>query len=203
MKNSHIFAVFLVVFVLFSQSVIVRSSSQSSSTQTPIKHVVYIMMENHSFDNFFGNYPIGDTNESNLGIEQPLNLLDNTTDIPALTQLPAGTVNTTDPHESVYPEDYANGTNSGFLEYSGPQAMTYFTNAQIPLEWDWALDYGLGDNYFSTVLSETTPNRLMSIAGYTPTMSDSGPPPYVPFNATIFYPAQRTRHQLGRVQHLR
>ena len=186
LKISRVIAVFLVVFALFSQSIIARSSSQSI-TETPIKHVIYIMMENHSFDNFFGNYPLGDTNSSNSDIEKPLNLLDNTSDVPTLTQLPAGTVNTSDPHESVYPEDYANGTNSGFLQYSGPQAMTYFTNAQIPVEWDWAIDYGLGDNYFSTVLSETTPNRLMSVAGYTPIMSDEGPPPYVPFNATIFY----------------
>jgi len=173
--------VVLLLLLLFSSS---HPTNAESTTQTPIKHVIYIMEENHSFDNFFGNYPVGDTNQTNSGIEQPLDILNGST--PNLTQLPAGTVNTTNPHESVYAEDFANGTNSGFARYSGKQAMTYFTNAQIPVEWDWALDYGLGDNYFSTVLSETTPNRLMSLAGYTPVTSDYGPPPYVPFNQTIF-----------------
>jgi phospholipase C len=143
-------------------------------------------MENHSFDNIFGVYP-GKNYSASLGIETPTNLISGgSTDLPQLVAVPAGNYSTANPRESVYPEDFDNGKNDGFPRYSGPQSMTYFTSSQLAIEWDWAEQYGLGDNYFSSVLSETTPNRLMSLAGYTPVMSDTGPPPYVPVGSSIF-----------------
>ena len=33
------------------------SPVEDSPTMTPIKHVVWMMQENHSFDNYFGTYP--------------------------------------------------------------------------------------------------------------------------------------------------
>jgi phospholipase C len=67
--------------------------------------------------------------------------------------------------------------------------MTYFTQSQLAAEWDWAEEYGLGDNYFSSVLSETLPNRLYSLAGSSPVNSDCSycPPPYINTNQTIFF----------------
>ena len=41
--------------------------------------------------------------------------------------------------------------------------------------------------YFSSVLSDTVPNRLMCMAGQTPVTADYGPPPYLPVNQTIMY----------------
>ncbi|WP_148678163.1 alkaline phosphatase family protein [Vulcanisaeta distributa] len=36
------------------------------STKTPIKHVIIIFLENHSFDNFFGVYPTNGTLDNSL-----------------------------------------------------------------------------------------------------------------------------------------
>src|SRR5690348_5432450 len=35
----------------------VTSHRAHASSSSPIQHVVYIMMENHTFDNFFGTFP--------------------------------------------------------------------------------------------------------------------------------------------------
>jgi len=183
-NGASIICLFLIMLILAGSLFTV--STASDETQTPIKHVIYIMMENHSFDNFFGVYP---GNSTSLGIEIPTNLINRSggvVQVPQLSAVPPGTFNTQNPGESVYRQDFDNGAMDGFATYSGPQAMTYFTSSQLAIEWDWAEEYGLGDNYFSSVLAQTTPNRLFSLAGYTPVMTDTGPPPYVPFNRTIF-----------------
>jgi len=145
------------------------------------------MMENHSFDNFFGTYPVAN-GANNSQIETPVNLL-NFSNEPSLVQIPSGNSSTEDPNEGLdtYHADWDNGKMDGFAQYSGAQAMTYFTSAQLAIEWDWAEEYSLGDMYFSSVLSDTVPNRLMSMAGQTPVTADYGPPPYLPVNQTVMY----------------
>ncbi len=158
-----------------------------TGTRTPISHVVFVMMENHSFDNFFETYPAAN-GANNSQIETPVNLL-NLANKPSLVQIPNGNYSTEDPNEGLdtYHADWDSGKMDGFAQYSGAQAMTYFTSAQLAIEWDWAEEYSLGDMYFSSVLSDTVPNRLMSMAGQTPVTGDYGPPPYLPVNQSIMY----------------
>src|SRR5579862_2597241 len=53
----------LIVFLLLlvSSSAVLAQSSESdnyaNSSLTPIDHIVIIMQENHSFDNYFGTFP--------------------------------------------------------------------------------------------------------------------------------------------------
>jgi phospholipase C len=142
------------------------------------------MMENHSFDNFFGTYP----GTNNSQIETPVNLL-NFSNAPSLAQVPSGNSSTENPNEGLdtYHYDWDNGKMDRFAQSSGAQSMTYFTSAQLAIEWDWAEEYSLGDMYFSSVLSDTNPNRLMSLAGQTPVSADYGPPPYLNVNQSIMY----------------
>ena len=60
--------------------------------------------------------------------------------------------------------------------------MVYFDYRSIAAYWDYAEEYGLADNYFAPVLSTTTPNRLMLVAGDTPVSANYGPPPYIAFS---------------------
>jgi phospholipase C len=165
----------------------------TSSTLTPIRHVIIVMMENHSFDNIFGIYPEVQGNTTNLTkqIERPTNLL-GLKSFSNLTPVPNGTYSTEDPIEgyTTYHNDFNNGLMNGFLNNSGPQSMTYFTSNQLSSEWILAEEFGLGDRYFSSYMSETIPNRLMALAGFTPVRADYGPPPYIPYNKTIFYELQ-------------
>jgi phospholipase C len=166
-------------------------SAAGPGTATPIKHLVIVMMENHSFDNVFGVYPTDNLSRpSSLesSIQVPLNLVSNRATVPAgIRAVPNGTFSTLDPVEGylAYHADWNRGKLNGFLASSGQQSLSYFTSSQLAVEWDWAELYSLGDMYFASYLSETAPNRLMSLAGYTPVINDHGPPPYVPFSESI------------------
>ncbi|MEM3794422.1 MAG: alkaline phosphatase family protein [Thermoprotei archaeon] len=160
------------------------------TTRTPIKHMVFIMMENHSFDNFFGVYPTDNlTNATGLAAQLtvPINLVGFHAP-PNLEAVPAGVYNTADPVEGyiAYHRDWDHGKLDGFASNSGPQSMMYYTSAQLGVEWALAEQYAIADMYFASQLSETAPNRLYSLAGFSPVVNDYGPPPYVPFSESIF-----------------
>jgi len=162
-------------------------------TVTPIKHVIVIMQENHSFDNYFGTYPtangslVGDI----VSHIHRVNGLPNNVCLPngptCLSPYPAGAVSTESPVEGrdTYEQDYSNGEMDGFATNSGPQSLAYFDYRQIPAYWDYAEEYGLADNYFSSALTTTTPNRLLLLSGDTLVSSNYGPPPYTAYNQTI------------------
>ena len=185
---SVLVAVLLAVQVLASSSL---ASNAEQTTATPIRHVVIIMMENHSFDNIFGLYPT--MNKTNPGaltssIQIPNDVLNVSSGVAAtLSQVPNGTYWTENPDESVYSNDWNNGKMNGFASNGGPQSMTYYSSSQLAVEWAWAEEYAIGDMYFSSCLCQTNPNRLFSLAGYAAGLTgDIGPPPYIPANESIF-----------------
>jgi len=187
LKTATLVLVSVVLLLTFAP--VVNAQVPKGATRTPIKHIIIIMMENHSFDNILGVYPeiSGKLTNFTSTLERPVNLL-SLHSLSGLSAVPNGTYYTADPVEgyTVYHNDFNNGLMNGFYNNSGPQSMTYFTSSQVPIEWIWAEEYAIGEHYFSSYLSETIPNRLMSLAGFTPVNADYGPPPYIPFNETIF-----------------
>ncbi len=164
------------------------ASEQGSTTKTPIKHLVILMMENHSFDNLFGIYGIGTNDTVMKNVTIPLNLL-SANPSASLSAVKSGSFTTSNPNEghANYLEDWNHGLMNNFINGSGPSSMTYFTSSQMGPEWMLAQQYALGDMYFSEMLSETLPNRLYSLSGFSPINSDQGsPPPYLLYNDTIF-----------------
>lgn len=167
------------------------SATNNQTTTTPIKHVVIIMMENHSFDNIFGLYPTMNKTTANSflkTIQTPNDILNVSSNISSnLRQVPNGTFWTSNPDESVYYSDWNNGKMDGFASSSGPESMFYYSSSQLAIEWDWAEEYAIGDRYFSSCLCQTNPNRLFSLAGYAAGLTgDIGPPPFIPINQSIF-----------------
>ncbi|HZW55549.1 MAG TPA: alkaline phosphatase family protein [Nitrososphaerales archaeon] len=188
------FLLFLIAGSMPASHLRVQGANQQGTgltTATPLKHVVIIMAENHSFDNVFGIYPNQNTTSYNrtinpLGITVPRNLL-SLNQSASLTVVPPSSFSTNNPVEGydTYHGDWDGGKMDGFAAHSGPQSMTYFTSGQYGIEWNWAEEYGLGDMYFSSYLSMTAPNRLFSLAGQTSVNADYGPPPTIPFNKSI------------------
>ena len=161
----------------------------ASGTATPIKHVVVIMMENHSFDNLFGLYPTMNRTEPGTllaSLQKPDDALYAPKGV-SLSQVPNGTYATDNPNEDVYQADWDGGKMDGFLGNSGSQAMTYFSSSQLAVEWDWAEEYAIADRYFGPCICMSNPSRLYSLAGYGAGLTtDAGPPPYIPVNQSIF-----------------
>lgn len=191
-RNSlRILAIAVILIVVLSPLTSqISEAATSSGTATPIKHVIMITMENHSFDNILGKYPYNPSgNQSIISNITAPNDLASVSSQANLTPVPVGKFSAGNPREgySAYHLDWNNGKMNGFLNGSGPNSLYYFTAAQMAPEWDLMQQYAMGDMYFSGTLSETIPNRMIELAGYSPVMNDYGPPPYVPLNQTILY----------------
>src|SRR3954464_495415 len=106
---------------------------------TPIKHIVYIIKENRTYDNLFGRFPEGDgatTGFTYDGREVPL------------TKLPDKQVDLQHNHWSSV-QDINGGRMNGFsrvVDKAGEHTMGAYTTAwpgQLPAYWGWAERYAL------------------------------------------------------------
>src|SRR5216684_6694170 len=127
-----------------SQSTHAFTRLHNGATTTPIRHVVVIMMENHSFDNMFGTFP-GANGRSDLPRASN----------PIITDL-----NHDDPSTR---SDIDGGAMDGFSSH----AYVEYTQADIPNYWSYAQQFGLGDNFFSSDETSSTPNHVNMIAAQT------------------------------------
>ncbi|MEM4057009.1 MAG: alkaline phosphatase family protein [Thermoplasmatales archaeon] len=182
-----LYALLIIIIVIVSLFLPAALASSQCSLRTPIKHVINIFFENHTFDNLFGTYP-GNSTTNILNLSRPLNLLNNATLLHSLNAVPPGTFSTPDPIEGYLPyhEDWDNGLMNGFLNGSGPQSLYYYTASQVSPLWDLAEEYAIADRYFAPQIGESAPNTLYYLAGFSPVFNDYGPPPFIPINETIF-----------------
>jgi phospholipase C len=137
-----------------------RSPSATVSatpTRWPIKRVVYVMLENRSFDNLFGRFPgvNGTRTGDKYGQEVPL------TDCPHW--LPGDL-----PHDrTAFLTHYDDGKLDGFGngQFGDPWAYTQFARGQLPTYDALARDYVLCDHFFSSVSGPSYPNHFFFVAG--------------------------------------
>ena len=141
-----------------------------------IKHIVVLMMENHSYDNYLGmmtgrgdGLPLGAD-----GAPTAVNVLPNGQRIPAhhlaTTAQVAG-----DPTQTwnACHISYGDGDNSGFATSvwqtvpGGDPAipMVYWTEADLPFYYSLARTFPVADRWFCSCLGPTFPNRRFLIAG--------------------------------------
>ena len=146
--------------------------NNNNNSNNPIKHIVVIMQENHSFDNYFGTYPGANGIPENVCMP-----LDPDHPNPHSCVKPFLSTNATSPdmpHEYLPSHiAYNNGKMDGFMlaESENNSTMSYYDNKTIPYYWDLAKHYVLADNFFSSVLSYSLPNHWYAIAGQAPTAS--------------------------------
>jgi phospholipase C len=152
-----------------------------------VEHVVFLMMENRSFDHYFGSYKgvrgFDDHHGSHLGaFAQPY--AGNATAHPVGKQLPFHLDTSTGLGECTYDLSHSwlpqhlsrnNGTMDSFVathtsaQYEGPQygvqTMGYHTRADIPYHYALADNFTLCDAYHCSIMGPTHPNRLMALSG--------------------------------------
>jgi phospholipase C len=109
----------------------------------PIEHVVIIVKENHTFDNYFGTFP-GAT-----GVTLP----------------PAPDPQVADPLHDHAAWLAAHAHGGGLREQYG--------KSNISAYWAYAQHYSLCDNYFTDVASQSEPNHLHLIAADSPVIDNS------------------------------
>jgi phospholipase C len=136
-----------------------------------VKHIVWIIQENRSFDNYFGTFP---------GVEG----------IPPGTCLPKlpGSKECIKPFQM--PKDmppcdllhiwvvahaaYDNGRMDGFVWAEGsPYTMGYLDDRDIPNYWTYAKHFTLCDHFFSSLMGASLPNHVYTVAAQSGTLIDN------------------------------
>jgi phospholipase C len=126
-------------------------------TRWPIKHVVFLIKENRTFDHLFGRFPgaNGVTFGWDHGTRRPL------------TRATVGRMSSDIPHcYQCALAAYDSGKLDGFAQTESARryAYTQFRAGQIPNYWAMARRYVLMDNFFSSENGPSFPNHLYAIA---------------------------------------
>ncbi|GAA2873553.1 phospholipase C, phosphocholine-specific [Streptosporangium fragile] len=145
-----------------------------------IKHVVFLMQENRSFDHYFGTLRgvrgYGDRNAIRLPggrpvFEQPMA---GGSVLPFSVREAAGLVGKDLQWISALPHGWndgqasaAKGWHNGWIPAKSPATMTYYERQDIPLQYELADTFTVCDHYFCSVLSSTSPNRNYHVSGHT------------------------------------
>ncbi len=152
----------LLVVLVLSLSMAELPNAYSSPGQSPIKHVVVMVQENHTFDNYFGTYPGAN------GISNYSSLPTTPGGAPSVT--PYLLTNTTLAHNldnswAAAHAAYDNGKMDGFVTAEGSNlTMGYYDYHAIPYYWDYASRFVLMDNFFTSVMGPSMPNHLYLVS---------------------------------------
>lgn len=139
-------------------------------TQTPIEHVVILMQQNHTFDNYFGTYPGANGFPDGLCVP-----VDPVADPGGACVRPYhigdGPVDDLDHSVSTFFSQYNDGRMDGFvsalnaLNQDGALSLGYYDDRDIPYYWNLADEYVLFDRFFSSAHSGSIWNRMYWVAG--------------------------------------
>ena len=126
-----------------------------------VEHVVVLMMENHSYDNYFGmlNRGEGFTLDGNgVPANQDLDASGAVVLAYHLTTTEQTANHVTQNWVSSHTQ-WNNGKMDGFAKTSGREGMGYWTGADLPFYYSLAGVFPLCDRYFGSVMAQTYPNR--------------------------------------------
>jgi phospholipase C len=168
-------------------SVIERAAKTkpAGSDLEAVEHIVFLMLENRSYDHYFGAYPRGrgfdDHPKRSLGVfaqDYPggADVVPKHKLLPFHLSSNHGLESTDDLTHDWGPmhECWNHGKMDSWVkvhtqkQWEGPKgAMTmgYYERAQLPFHWALADHFTLGDAYHASILGPTHPNRLMAHSG--------------------------------------
>jgi phospholipase C len=166
-KASQLAIVLLVCLVSFLSACAGNGSTPAPRNLAAIQHTVFIINENHTFDNFFGTFPGADGTSAGL--------LSNGQWIP-LSVMPDSYQATLCNGWDCSIEAIDSGKMDKFDVISGGtlSAYTQATQQEIPNYWAYASRFALADHYFTSVHGPSLPNHLFAIAAQSGGAIDNG-----------------------------
>jgi phospholipase C len=144
----------------------------SGPISTPIKHVIVIVKENHTFDNYFGSFPGAEGTTS-------AKLSDGGTVTPPVA--PDSTPRDMCHAHSCALQDWNDGGMNGFDLTAGSTqggdnlAYAQYGQAGIPNYWKYAQTFTLGDHFFANVLGPSFPGHTFVLAAQAGWATDNPP----------------------------
>ena len=127
-----------------------------------IEHIIWIIQENRTYDNYFGTYPGADG--FHPGICSPVLPGSSKCIKPFHIKVPMPACDLS--HEwNVAHAAYDHGTMDGFVWAEGsPYTMGYLDQRDIPNYWNYARHYTLADRFFSSLNGPSMPNHVYTVA---------------------------------------
>jgi phospholipase C len=122
-------------------SIRIAAPRRKAQPATVIENVIVVMFENHTFDNYFATFP------GVNGQESP----------------PAPNPLMSDINHS-YCHSVAS-FDQGKLDGFNVHGQVSYGQADVPILWSYAEQFGLSDNFYTAANSNSTPNHLYMIAG--------------------------------------
>ncbi len=140
-------------------------ASERLPTRWPIKHVVFVIKENRSFDSLFGRFPGANGARRGMDGRTTVPLRDGVMRIPG--RLPH--------HYEDAVADLAGGGMNGFARnpVARRYAYTQMREDQIPNYWHWASRFVLADDFFAPAMGPSFPNHLYAIAAQSAGVHDT------------------------------
>jgi phospholipase C len=169
----------LIMLVLVASACTSGSSTTTTPTPArgaptpsgPIKHIVFLVKENRTFDNYFGTYP---------GVNGVRVARDSSGLLVPLQHEQDVIAGDIDHSSGAAKQAYDNGKMDGFDQLPffsahtsrsqrprGPydnNSLTQFYQSDIPNYWTYARNFVLGDHMFSSLMGPSFPNHLYTIA---------------------------------------
>ncbi len=136
-------------------------SPQVAAAQGKIKHVVFVILENRTYDNMFGRFPGSDGTTTAVA--------GNKTGIPLL-HAPLFGWHDIDHEYGNALKGVNGGKMNGFADNPGSNlngdqsSFQQYDQSDIPNFWSYAQHFTLGDHMFSSMVGPTFPNHLFTVA---------------------------------------
>lgn len=140
----------------------------ATPTATPIKHFLYLMQENHSFDNYFGTYPGADGFPEDTCV--PLRVDEPDGECVEPFWLGGRAISDLGHTERVFRAQLNDGENDGFVEAFAEegdpttQALGYYDDRDLPYYWNVADEYVLFDRFFTSAGGGSVWNHMYWVA---------------------------------------
>jgi phospholipase C len=172
-----------------------RRPAGTPDESIPIDHVVVLMMENHSFDNYFGMLPrLGQPKADGFRFDRrgrPVNTNPVNGGHIRSYRMPTVCQEESEPNQDwdATHLSIAGGRMTGFVEASGDVAMGYWDDVDLPYYYAIANAFTLANRWFCAAPCQTYPNRRYLMAGTSYGLVSSivpGPNDPAPPNGTIF-----------------
>jgi phospholipase C len=149
-------------------------SADESDTEpqpnTPIEHFIYLMQENHSFDNYFGTYPGADGIPPNTCMPEDPTDPNNTKCIEPF-HLGTRPVEDLDHNLITHERQFRDGKMDGFAYAfrqegkDGELTMGHYDDRDLPFYWNIADEYVLFDRFFTSAKGGSVRNHMFWVAG--------------------------------------
>ncbi len=142
------------------------------TTNSPISHLIILMMQNHSLDNLFGTFPGANGLNAMLPSYHQVDAAGNTVSPTPITSASVGDLTH---NQMTYAGSWDNGNMDKFAFEEGDLAMQYYDSSLsgmatdkkpygISTVWNYAKQYALADNFYMSAMNSEPSQELYMVS---------------------------------------